>query len=125
MNFATMTERQALDAAIKRAVSSAPFVRSISAALAGVLTPEEGTCVLPPLCQQTRQVKFHNPRHGMGYDVEDGAGYKIGAHQSTHPEMNRQWLISETRLDGEGRSWTSFGGRMVIDDFGNLVEVER
>ena len=124
MQPAAITERQALDAAIKRAVSCAPFVQSISAALAGVLTPDDGTCVLPPLCQQSRQVKFHNPSHGMGYDVEDGAGYKIGGHQSTHPEMNRQWLISETRLDGEGRTWTSFGGRMVIDDFGSLVEVQ-
>jgi hypothetical protein len=123
VNAATMTERQALDAAIKRAVSSAPFVRSISAALATVLTPDDGTCVLPPMCQQTRQVKFHDPRYGMGYDVEDGAGWKIGAHQSTHPNSYLQWLITETRIDGEGQSWTRFGGRMVIDDFGDLVGV--
>lgn len=119
-----MSERQALDAAIKRAVSSAPFVRSISAALAGVLTPEEGTCVLPPLCQQSRQFRYDHPRYGMRYTIHDGAGFEINVHKCSHESCLGKWLGDERRVDGEGLVWERSFGFMVIDDFGNLVEAE-
>lgn len=120
----SLTERQALDAAIKRAVSSAPFVRSISAALAGVLAPDDGTCVLPPPCQQSREFEWTNPRHGTGYDIQDNAGYKVRAHKAWHEAFLGMWLVNEERIDGEGVSWHRNYPLMVIDDFGNLVEVE-
>lgn len=123
MNAASMSERQALDAAIKRAVSSAPFVRSISAALAGVLKPDDGTCVLPPLCQQSR--KFRWSYWGwMGYEVRDNAGYELNAHKSSHEAFSGRWVISESRMDGEGVTWTRQFPLMVMDDFGNLVAVQ-
>lgn len=124
MNAATMTERQALDAAIKRAVSSAPFVRSISAALAGVLTPDDGTCVLPPLCQQSRQFKYDNPIFGMRYEIRDGAGFSVNVHKCKHESCLGKWIGDERRLDGEGRIWSRTFEFMVVDDFGNLVAVE-
>jgi hypothetical protein len=124
MGAAHTSERQALDAAIKRAVGSAPFVRAISAALAGVLTPEDGTCVLPPVCQQSRSVVFKNPRYGMHYMVEDSAGYEISVHMATGEFFHRKWIGSESRIDGNGVCWQRHIGQMVMDDFGNLVEVQ-
>jgi hypothetical protein len=35
-----------------------------------------------------------------------------------------QWRVSETRVDGQGRSWESMLGYFVIDDFGSLVPVQ-
>lgn len=126
MNAANMTERQALDAAIKRAVSSAPFVRSISAALAGVLTPDDGTCVLPPMCQQSRKFKWENSCswNGSRYEISDNAGYELSAHKSSHEAFRDKWIVSEERLDGEGVRWHRTYPLMVMDDFGNLVAVE-
>lgn len=121
---ANLTERQALDAAIKRAVSSAPFVRSISAALAGVLTPDDGTCVLPPPCQQSRRFEWDEPRTGTGYEIRDFAGFEIRAHKSWHEGLRGMWVVNEERVDGEGTRWRRLHPLMVIDDFGNLVGVE-
>lgn len=116
-----MTERQALDAAVKRAVSSAPFVRSISAALADVLTPADGSNVLPPVCVQTRRVEFDSDANR--YEISDGAGYHLHAHKSSHPEMLGLWLARLQKVDGEGIAWSRTFELMVMDDFGNLVEV--
>lgn len=37
--------------------------------------------------------------------------------------LGRRWIGQEFRLDDQGREWTRFIDRIVVDDFGALVEV--
>ncbi|MDO9571156.1 MAG: hypothetical protein Q7J58_17540 [Hydrogenophaga sp.] len=37
--------------------------------------------------------------------------------------LGRRWIGQEFRLDDQGRQWTRFIDRLVVDDFGALVEV--
>lgn len=124
MQPGAISERQALDAAIKRAVGSAAFVRSISAIVAEAMTPDDGACVLPPVCPETRRFEISLPQWGIGYEISDGAGFSLSACQYRTGDYAGLWLASEERVDGNGACWHRSFGRMVMDDFGNLVKVQ-
>lgn len=64
--------------------------------------------------------------YGSGIEVKVGRGVKFTLYQhrptSERPERAHWWGI-ERRLDARGRWWESSLPDMVMDDFGELVEV--
>jgi hypothetical protein len=118
---AAITERQALDAAIKRAVGSASFSRVLGSIVAECLSAEETGIVLPPPCAATLHHCYH--RGDTWTSSRDGAGYACWFYRRHSGEDAGFWTGNESRIDSTGRTWSSRLERAVIDDFGDLVEV--
>lgn len=115
------TERQALDAAIKRAVNSTGFARAVGAMVAECLATEERANVLPPPCAATL---VHNHNHDdLWVDSSDRAGWESYFYRVFDGQAAGFWRGSESRRDSTGRVWTHTFFRSVVDDFGTLVEV--
>lgn len=121
MNAATMTERQALDAAIKRAVGSTGFVRAVGAMVAECLAEQKRGIVLPPPCETT----LIHRHHGDSWtDSADNAGWDCYFYRVYEGQRAGIWCGRESRLDSTGKAWVRRFERAIIDDFGNLVEAE-
>jgi hypothetical protein len=117
----TQTERQALDAAIKRALGSTGFVRAVGAAVAESLTADERGIVLPPFCATT--LKHLHDRCDTWTSSTDGAGWNCYFYRVFDGRRAGTWCGSESRLDSTGKKWERSIKFAGIDDFGNLVEV--
>lgn len=50
--------------------------------------------------------------------------FALGPSRSYEPrQLGRHWEGHEVRFDEQGRKWTRSINRLVVDDFGTLVEV--
>lgn len=117
------TERQALDAAIKRALGSTGFVRAVGAVVAESLAEDERGIVLPPFCATTR--RHRHQRNDSFTDSTDGAGWNCYFYRVFDGRRAGTWCGAESRLDATGMRWERSITFAVIDDFGNLVEVQQ
>jgi len=119
---ADITERQALDAAIKRAIGSAGFVHALGAMVADCLTAEERGIVLPPPCESTL-TRHH---HGDSWaDITDNAGWECYFYRVYEGRRAGIWCGSESRLDSTGKKWVRRFESAIVNDFGDLVEVSQ
>ena len=117
-----ITESQALDAAIKRAVGSTGFARAVGAMVADCLAAEERGIVLPPPCETTLTHRHH--RNDSWTDSHDNAGWECYFYRVHEGMRAGIWCGAESRLDSTGKAWVRRFERAVIDDFGDLVEVQ-
>lgn len=121
MHTSPQTERQALDAAIKRAIGSTGFARAVGAMVAESLAADERGIVLPPICATTLMHRHY--RLDTWTSSTDGAGWSCYFFRMHEGSDAGFWRGCESRLDSTGKPWKrSFNGA-VIDDFGELIEV--
>lgn len=123
MHTPTQTERQALDAAIKRAIGSTGFARAVGAVVAESLAADERGIVLPPICATT--LSHRHDRLDTWSNSTDGAGWACYFYRLHVGPDAGTWSGCESRLDSTGKSWKRTFHGSVIDDFGNLVEVQQ
>ncbi|SFB96186.1 hypothetical protein SAMN05216344_106103 [Polaromonas sp. OV174] len=92
------------------------------------LTHSADACTtLMPICDG--RLRFHSAfgGHSIAMIIEGSMG-EARLYRDYQPvdEIDFRpgtWWGSESRVDQQGRSWSSSVGRLVCDDFGNLVEV--
>jgi hypothetical protein len=101
------------------------------AATLAALSAKDGIVALHEVDRQNASIRTYC---GDGLAWFDRSGYELTMSRQRFRYTNGylvqtdwrpgQWRVSETRVDGQGRSWESMLGYFVIDDFGSLVPVQ-
>jgi hypothetical protein len=79
-----------------------------------------------PSIDQPRHVHFHAGYGYHSYAVSIGDSYELSMQTEPLPDKSYKrgvWYGNEARLDSDGRRWTRSLPHMLMDDFGDLVEV--
>jgi hypothetical protein len=129
----TTAQTAALQAAIKKTLTSAAFAKFVASAvqttMAEAATPKPGdsiTLSVPPVTSWT-YFESCNSCAVFGHAVDHG--HVLSLQTKYCPDDARDiglWFGSETRLDDTGRAWfSSLPDHYVVDNFGNLVPLGR
>lgn len=125
----TQTQQADLQAACKKALTSAAFAKFVAQAVQSVFVEQQtqpAGIVLTP--KPTSHAVFSDAGCACSYDVRSADGMsEIHMQRSfenkAHPEDRHHWYRSESHTDQHGRIWSTRLHDMVQDDFGNLVKV--
>lgn len=125
----TPTQQADLQAACKKALTSAAFAKFVAQAVQAVFVEQQAQpagIVLTP--KPTSQIKFNDAGCACSYEVHSADGkseirMQRSFENKTYPERRHHWYGSESHTDQLGRIWSTGLPYMVQDDFGVLVEV--
>lgn len=117
-----------LTAAVKKTLTSAAFSKfmeqAVHTAVAALQAEPQGV-VLPG--GATPFLSWNEGRDYRSYECSSADGQHTIAMQTTRMDSDQRtrncWYGAETRVDAQGRIWTTQLGLMVQDDFGMLVQV--
>jgi hypothetical protein len=129
MSSHTITPAADLQAAIKKTLHSAAFVKFMGQAVQAALAEAQAQPhdIVLPVRARTSIVRFSDSGIARSYTAHNPAYTHAIRMQCEYlperPEMRGVWYGIEDRTDEQGDTWSRSLGHHVQDDFGNLVAV--